>query len=282
MTAGDIVDSTPTAQKGVYNVDFTSLVQNGGRVTVDGVDIRVTTDRNDADIASGKAMLAGSTLTEQANNIRTAINKNSALNGKYTATVTGNALTLTQKTGKESLDQPVVTANTSAKYKFEANFQVGANSGQSMTIEVNDMRSLALGISGSEAASKAVAKNGVEASYVATTSVTNGTNNVNVEYALDVSSHTKATAAISVINDAIETVSAERSKMGAYQNRLEHTINNLGTSSENLTAAESRIRDVDMAKEMMEFTKNNILSQAAQAMLAQANQQPQGVLQLLR
>ncbi|MNJ02115.1 putative flagellin YvzB [compost metagenome] len=70
--------------------------------------------------------------------------------------------------------------------------------------------------------------------------------------------------------------------MGAVQNRLEHTINNLQTASENLTAAESRIRDVDMAKEMMDFTKNNILSQAAQAMLAQANQQPQGVLQLLR
>lgn len=70
--------------------------------------------------------------------------------------------------------------------------------------------------------------------------------------------------------------------MGGMQNRLEHTINNLGTTSENLTASESRIRDVDMAKEMMEFTKNNILSQAAQAMLAQANQQPQGVLQLLQ
>ena len=73
----------------------------------------------------------------------------------------------------------------------------------------------------------------------------------------------------------------DRSSLGAVQNRLEHTINNLNTSSENLTAAESRIRDVDMAKEMMEQTKN-ILSQAAQAMFAQANQQPQGVLQLLR
>ncbi|TNJ63387.1 flagellin, partial [Paenibacillus hemerocallicola] len=92
----------------------------------------------------------------------------------------------------------------------------------------------------------------------------------------------KASAALSVINDAIEKVSAQRSQLGAFQNRLEHTINNLGTSSENLVASESRIRDVDMAKEMMEFTKNNILSQAAQAMLAQANQQPQGVLQLLR
>jgi flagellin len=99
---------------------------------------------------------------------------------------------------------------------------------------------------------------------------------------IDISSQAAANAAITKINNAIETVSAERSKLGAYQNRLEHTINNLGTSAENLTAAESRIRDVDMAKEMMEFTKNNILVQAAQAMLAQSNQIPQGVLQLLR
>jgi flagellin len=99
---------------------------------------------------------------------------------------------------------------------------------------------------------------------------------------VDVSSQATANTAITKINNAIETVSAERSKLGSYQNRLEHTINNLGTSSENLTAAESRIRDVDMAKEMMNFQKNSILSQAAQAMLAQANQQPQGVLQLLR
>lgn len=91
-----------------------------------------------------------------------------------------------------------------------------------------------------------------------------------------------ASAAITSIDNAIQTVSGERSKLGGMQNRLEHTINNLGTTSENLTASESRIRDVDMAKEMMEFTKNNILSQAAQAMLAQANQQPQGVLQLLQ
>ena len=98
---------------------------------------------------------------------------------------------------------------------------------------------------------------------------------------IDISSQSAADGAITTINSAIETVSAERSKLGAYQNRLEHTINNLGTSAENLTAAESRIRDVDMAKEMMQFTKTNILNQAATAMLAQANQAPQTVLQLL-
>lgn len=102
------------------------------------------------------------------------------------------------------------------------------------------------------------------------------------EAGLDVSTQSAASSAITTIQTAIETVSAERSKLGAYQNRLEHTIANLGTASENLTSAESRVRDVDMAKEMMAFSKNNILSQAAQAMLAQANQQPQGVLQLLR
>ncbi|SHI62189.1 flagellin [Geosporobacter subterraneus DSM 17957] len=99
---------------------------------------------------------------------------------------------------------------------------------------------------------------------------------------VSVANATDARTAMDTIQAAINTVSSERSKLGAYQNRLEHTIKNLDTSSENLQAAESRIRDVDMAKEMMEFTKNNILQQAAQAMLAQANQAPQGVLQLLR
>jgi flagellin len=91
----------------------------------------------------------------------------------------------------------------------------------------------------------------------------------------------EANEAITIVDDAIKTVSAERSKLGAYQNRLEHTINNLGTSAENLQAAESRIRDLDMAEEIMAFTKNNILQQAATAMLAQANMAPQSVLQLL-
>lgn len=91
-----------------------------------------------------------------------------------------------------------------------------------------------------------------------------------------------ATGAMKTIKDAINTVSSQRGRLGALQNRLEHTINNLGVTTENITAAESRIRDVDMAKEMMTFTKNSVLQQSAQAMLAQANQQPQSVLQLLQ
>lgn len=141
-----------------------------------------------------------------------------------------------------------------------ANFLIGANGAASETINVSfdKMDSTTMGSGAGNQISDKIADNTA------------------------VDTKAKADALITVLDDAIVDVSTQRSKLGATQNRLEHTINNLGTSSENLTAAESRIRDADMAKEMMEFTKNNILSQAAQSMLAQANQQPQGVLQLLR
>ncbi|MFA0815012.1 MAG: flagellin [Anaerofustis sp.] len=128
-------------------------------------------------------------------------------------------------------------------------FQIGANGveDQRVSLSVGDMSTKGLGISG-----------------------------------IDISSQDSATSAIDYIDTAINSVSGTRADLGALQNRLEHTVTNLGTTSENLTSAESRIRDVDMAKEMMEMTKNNILTQAAQAMLAQANTQPQGVLQLLQ
>ncbi|MBF8151988.1 flagellin Hag [Exiguobacterium sp. TBG-PICH-001] len=145
-------------------------------------------------------------------------------------------------------------------------FHIGANTDQNIELEIKAMDAKTLGVAGS--ATSNVAASGT--SLAATTS------------GIDVSTQSTANSAITSINTAIETVSAERSKLGANQNRLDHTINNLKTSSENLTAAESRVRDVDMAKEMMNQTKNSILAQAAQAMLAQANQQPQGVLQLLR
>ena len=99
---------------------------------------------------------------------------------------------------------------------------------------------------------------------------------------LDVSTQTAASSSINTIKAAINTVSTNRGNLGALQNRLEHAISNLNTTSENMDAANSAIRDTDMAKEMMNYTKMNILSQAAQAMLAQANQQPQNILQLLK
>lgn len=134
-------------------------------------------------------------------------------------------------------------------------FHIGANQGQNVTLVINPMNAGSIG-------SKETTVESLKSDGILT--------------------QENADKAITVIDDAIGMVSAERSNLGAMQNRLEHTINNLGTSAENLTAAESRIRDVDMAKEIMKFTKNSILAQAAQAMLAQAMQMPQAVLQLLR
>ncbi len=99
---------------------------------------------------------------------------------------------------------------------------------------------------------------------------------------LKVGTTDEANDTLALVKEAINTVSTERANLGAIQNRLEYTINNLDTTAENMTAANSRIRDTDMAKEMMNYTKMNVLTQAAQAMLAQANQQPQAVLQLLQ
>ena len=128
-------------------------------------------------------------------------------------------------------------------------FQIGANGveDQRVTLSVNDMSSSAIGVA------KA-----------------------------DVSTQDAANQAIDMIDAAVKTVSMQRAGLGALQNRLEYTVNNLTTTNENLTAAESQIRDTDMATEMINYTKNNILQQASQAMLAQANQQPQAILQLLQ
>ena len=129
---------------------------------------------------------------------------------------------------------------------FKGDLQVGSLKGQTISISISKMNAGSIGVS-----------------------------------ALKVSSNTAAGETMSKIQKAIESVSTQRSKLGAIQNRLEHTINNLDTTSENTQAAESRIRDTDMASEMVEYSKNNILQQAGQSMLAQANQQNQGVLSLL-
>jgi len=126
-------------------------------------------------------------------------------------------------------------------------FQIGSNANDTMALSITAQTAVGLGVS--------------------TVAVDTGAN---------------AQLAVTTVNTAITSLSTTRSSLGAAQNRLEHTIKNLDNSAENLQASESRVRDVDMAKEMMNFTKQNILTQAAQAMLAQANQAPQGVLQLLR
>lgn len=164
-------------------------------------------------------------------------------------------------------------------------FHVGANQGQSLNVVLNDMRALALGITADQAGvTRTVTDregNPVTAYFTAVADVTDGMGGAGSEYALALTDSYKASAAIVVIDQAIQSVSSERSNLGALQNRLEHTLNNLYNSAENLQAAESRIRSADMAKEMMELTKLSILAQASQAMLVQANKAPQNVLQLL-
>jgi flagellin len=127
------------------------------------------------------------------------------------------------------------------------NLQVGANSGENMAISIQAMSAGSIGVK-----------------------------------SLKMSNHTDASKAMSTITSAVRLVSSARSKLGAIQNRLDYTINNLENYSENLTSAESNIRDTDMATEMVNYSKNNILQQAAQSMLAQANQSNQGVLSLLQ
>ena len=138
-------------------------------------------------------------------------------------------------------------------------FQIGANDGQTMTVNIKTMTASGLSIGKGEVGS---VKNSIISGTGTDIKVSSG--------------------ALKTIDTAIETVSEQRASLGAAQNRLDHTINNLTATSENLSAAEARIRDVDMAEEMMEFTRTNILSQASTAMLAQANQMPNSVLQLLQ
>ena len=140
----------------------------------------------------------------------------------------------------------------SAASQTSLNIQVGANAGEKIVLSLTAMTASAIGVT-----------SGV------VSDVAKGTTG-------------DANSLTSAIDAALVKVSTQRAKFGALQNRLEHTIKNVDNTSENLQSAESRIRDVDMAKEMMNFSKNNILNQAAQAMLSQANQQPQNVLQLLR
>jgi flagellin len=148
--------------------------------------------------------------------------------------------------GNETEFNTMKLLNGSFKSK---NLQVGANSNQNIALAIKDMRASALKIT---------------------------------HVASSVGTYTKATAAIATVQAALDQVSTQRSALGALQNRLEHTIANADNTAENLQAAESRIRDVDMAKEMVKYSKDNILQQAAQSMLAQANQSTQGVLSLLQ
>ena len=240
--AGKIEISAEVAeQKGEFEVDLGATVANGDKLIVDGKEITLT---------------GANTKTEV----------ETALKGKYTATLTGNKLKLTQVNAEDKDNMSVsfkgqdlqVTVKEGIEHvdavfnEGTVNLQVGANAKQSMSIEIGDMRAEALGVADDQGE------------------------------ALSVKTSQDANKAIKAFDAALNAVSSQRANLGAVQNRLEYTISNLDNTAENLTSAESTLRDVDMASEMMEYSKNNILNQAAQAMISQANQQPQNVLQLLR
>ncbi|MBD7985179.1 flagellin [Sporosarcina sp. Sa2YVA2] len=207
-------------------VDLTGM--SGGSITVMGKQIDF--DTNIAD--TGAAIVA-------------AINGDTSLGERFTASFTGSTVSIVTDTNASSVGMTAsitsatgvaasaVTITEGASTDTKAlNFQIGANENQGMKLDITDMRASALGITTAGTAGGSLG-------------VTDGTNSIVTEQALDVSTHDKAASAVTKIQTAIDIVSGERSKLGATQNRLEHTINNLGTSSENLTAAESRIRDVD-------------------------------------
>ena len=266
---------TGGAQELVYSMTDIEITESGSLQTVDKLDITfdeatetftVTLSAEGNAVSTTTFSLAATGSVDfDADGIKFKFDYTTASSGTD-GKITGSFNLKTETKDVVTEPQVVTPAETEDRSML---FQIGANENQSMALDISDMRAASLGLTGTGAG------------YTVDKNVTNGTNNEAVESGLDVSNATNAASAITTIDNAIAAVSSERSKLGASQNRLEHTISNLGTSAENLQAAESRIRDLDMAEEMMAFTKNNILQQAATAMLAQANMAPQSVLQLL-
>ncbi|HML90385.1 MAG TPA: flagellin [Methylomusa anaerophila] len=197
--------------------------------------------------------LQGADFTFAVDTTTGALTATAAVSGTDTA-IYGLTITVTDASGNKKYDATNALSEFSQTTQAEdqradgtSTVLIGANTGQSMTFNIGDMSAAGIGVAN-----------------------------------LNVSDQASANIAVSVIDTATQTVSTARAALGAIQNRLEHTINNLTASSENLTAAESRIRDVDMASEMATYTNKSVLNQAATAMLAQANQLPQQVLTLLK
>lgn len=276
------IDGTNTALVGIDSLKISFI--NGTDITVTGFAADGTTALlTDIITPSTAPANEGEAFTYSENGISFTFELVADTAGGVIDSFTTNNIKIADLVAKTE-SQDIITTEVVSDDSLK--MQIGANTGQSMAIDIGDMRSVALGVSSADAGAtkKVIDSMGDEktAYFTEIANVTRGTDNDSIEYALDVSTADKAAAAVTVIDQSISAVSSERSKLGAFQNRLEHTINNLGTSAENLSAAESRIRDVNMADEYTNYSKLNILSQAATAMLAQANQMPQTVLQLLR
>jgi flagellin len=281
------------AQKGVYNYEITKAFAKDEAITINGVIFKAV--ESGADPKRGEFNI-GVTIEEQRDSLQAAVSQ-STLGSKYEVLKTEtNILTLREKnvSGKD-LEEPktsipslntklVVEAKIGGEESnkilvedgfdqdYKVNLQIGANAHQGFALAIGDMRGVDLGISGR------VGEDG----FSSVLNVTDGTNDVKIEAALDITNQDNADLAMERYQEAINKISQMRSRLGAYQNRLEHTITNIDNTTENLTAALSRIQDVDMALAMSEYTKMNILQQSGTAMLAQANQRPQSILQLLQ
>ena len=213
----------------------------------------------------------------------------SGASGSFVFSVDGGASKTIAITSGETAAQIVTAINSGANATIASlsgtTLVLTSNTlgtGSSVTVDSSTSAAIKTSLKLTTATTGTGSNLGGAASTAAVTSAGVVTTEAVAQAGLNVSTQSGANAAITTIDNAINKVSTERSKLGAVQNRLEHTINNLGTSSENLTAAESNIRDVDMAAEMSSFTKNQVLAQAGVAMLAQANQAPQTILKLLQ
>ena len=240
------------------------------RSKINGLD-QATSNANDA---IGLIQTAEGALTETHSMLQRMVTlATQSANGTYNSTARG-AISEEVKALKDEIDRIASTTDYNGVKPLQKTAAAGGVGGGAVTPTPAPS-----GTTATSGIQVQIGPTSTEVLYIATTNMNASSLGIK---SISVSTVSNANTAITKINDAINKVSTHRAKLGASQNRLEHTINNLKTTNENMTAAESRIRDTDMAKEMAAFTKNNILNQAAQSMLSQANQQPQGVLSLLR
>ncbi|MCR2822356.1 flagellin N-terminal helical domain-containing protein [Lederbergia panacisoli] len=258
-----------------FTIEFSAMPKAGDSLFIDGLTINfdtpasayangtATLDVTGKDISTllGEIVAVLDDATKDSNNPVAALSPVYSFNG--TMLTLGTNKTDNGSTNGLEIELRDQSFDSGKSEDLNLNFQIGANSSETLNISLSIMDAARLGIGFNADGTKAAV-------------------GVNAEKGVNVSTEAAASAAIDQLDEAIRLVSEQRSKLGAYQNRLEHTVTNLQTANENLTAAESRIRDLDMALEMTNFTRSNILNQAGQAMLAQANQLPQGILQLLQ
>ena len=246
---GDLVREAVAEKQGEFKITLDADLKANDRLVIDGKVVTFTaTDVQSGDKVKAKLATIFKDYDIEANNLKEIKLTQKVGTDKDEFKVKLNGA----DTGFTTTIKDGVTARAQEVSEGKVSVQVGANASQSMSIEIGDMRAQALKITNAKGKG------------------------------LSVKDAESANEAITAFDAALNAVSSQRANLGAVQNRLEYTISNLDNTAENLTSAESTLRDVDMAKEMMEYSKNNILNQAAQAMISQANQQPQNVLQLLR